>query len=100
MDYKQYLNKELINQVKEQIEENEENTFALVLINERHDDYESVFDDLEMNHNFFTIPWTEEGEYSIRFLSGYNLDVTQANLKSILKDVYIDSCEVPLSISH
>ena len=99
MDYTKYLDKQLINQVKEQIEDNDENTFALVLINEQHSDYESVFDDLEMNHNFFTIPWAEEGEYSIRFLSGYNLDVTPSNLKSILKDVYIDSCEVPLSVS-
>ena len=52
MDYKKYLDKQLINQVKEQIEDNDENTFALVLINEQHSDYESVFDDLEMNHNF------------------------------------------------
>jgi hypothetical protein len=98
MDYKKYLDKHLVNQVKEQIEENDENTFALVLINEQHSDYESVFDDLEMNHNFFTIPWGEEGEYSIRFLSGYNLDVSVNNLKAILKDVYIDSCVIPLSI--
>lgn len=99
MEYKKYLDKQLVSQVKEQIEENDENTFALVLINENHADYENVFDDLEMNHNFFTIPWSEEGEYSIRFLSGYNLDVSESNLKSILKDVYIDSCEVPLSIA-
>jgi hypothetical protein len=98
MDYKKYLDKHLVNQVKEQIEENDENTFALVLINEQHSDYNSVFDDLEMNHYFTTIPWVEEGEYSIRFLSGYNLDVSANNLKAILKDVYIDSCEVPLNI--
>ena len=51
-----------------------------------------------MNHSFSTWGWGEEGEYSIRFLSGSNLDVSSANLKSILKDVYVDSCELPLSI--
>ena len=98
MDYKNYVTKQLIKQVKDQIEDCDDNTFALVLINTKHPDYESVFDDLEMNHSFSTWGWGEEGEYSIRFLSGSNLDVSSANLKSILKDVYVDSCELPVSI--
>ena len=98
MEYKKYLDKYLINQVKEKIEEYEENSFALVIVNDKHADFDSVFDDLEMNHYFFTTHWGEEGEYSIRFLSGSNLDCTSENLKKILKDVYIDSCEIPISI--
>ncbi len=99
MDYKKYLDKKLVNQVKEQIEENDENTFALVLINFNHENFDKVFDDLEMNHGFTTFHWSDEGDNSIRFISGYNVDVTPDNLKSILKEVYIDSCEVPLSVT-
>ena len=99
MDYKDYLNKDLIKQVKEQIEENDENAFALVLINSKHENFDTVFDDLEMNHYFTTFHWLDQGDNTIRFISGYNVDVSANNLKSILKDVYIDSCEVPLSIT-
>ena len=42
MDYKNYVNKQLIKQVKDQIEDCDDNTFALVLINTKHPDYESV----------------------------------------------------------
>jgi len=98
MDFKKYLNKDLINQVKEQIEENDENVFALVLINSKHEKFDEVFDDLEMNHCFTTFHWLEEGDNSIRFISGHNVNVSVSNLKSILKDVYIDSCEVPLNV--
>jgi hypothetical protein len=52
-----------------------------------------------MNHNFFTTQWGYEDEYSIRFLSGQNLDTSSNNLRRILKDVYIDSCEIPLSVT-
>jgi len=99
MDYKDYLDKKLVNQVKEQIEENDENAFALVLINTKNEKFDLVFDELEMNHHFTTFHWSDEGDNSIRFISGYNVDVSANNLKSILKDVYIDSCEVPLSIT-
>ena len=99
MDYKDYLDKKLVNQVKEQIEENDENAFALVLIKTKNEKFDLVFDDLEMNHHFTTFHWSDEGDNSIRFISGYNVDVSSNNLKSILKDVYIDSCEVPLSIT-
>jgi hypothetical protein len=58
-----------------------------------------VFDDLEMNHHCTTFHWSDEGENSIRFISGYNVNVSSINLKEILKDIYIDSCEVPLSIT-
>ena len=99
MEYTKYLDKKLVNQVKEQIEENDENTFALVLINTKHEKFDLVFDDLEMNHHFTTFHWSDEGENSIRFISGYNVNVSSINLKEILKDIYIDSCEVPLSIT-
>lgn len=99
MDYKKYLDKRLVNQVKEQIEENDENIFAFILINSKHENFDVVFDDLEMNHSFTTFHWLEEGDNTIRFISGYNLDVSANNLKYILKDVYIDSCEIPLSIT-
>jgi hypothetical protein len=97
MNYNKYLDDRLKEQIKEQIEENEDNVFALVLINEKSANFENVFDDLEMNHNFFTTQWGDEDEYSIRFLSGQNLDASSDNLRKILKDVYIDSCEIPLS---
>lgn len=99
MNYNKYLDDRLIEQIKEQIEENEDNVFALVLINEKSANFESVFDDLEMNHNFFTTHWSDEDQYSIRLLSGKNIDASSDNLRKILKDVYIDSCEVPLSIT-
>jgi len=99
MDYKDYLDKKLVNQVKEQIEENDENAFALVLINTKNEKFDLVFDVLEMNHHFTSLHWSDEGDNSIRFIFGYNVDVSANNLKSILKDVYIDSCEVPLSIT-
>ena len=98
MNYQNYLDEDLINQVKESIEDYDHNTFALVLINDQHPEYESVFDDLEMNHNFYTMNWKAEKEYSVRYLSGFDLDVSQINLKSILKDVYNDSCVVPSCI--
>ena len=97
MNYNKYLDDRLIEQIKEQIEENEDNIFALVLINEKSANFENVFDDLEMNHNFFTTQWGDEDEYSLQFLSGHNVDASSVNLKKILKDVYIDSCEIPLS---
>ena len=53
-----------------------------------------------MNHYFFTSKWDDEDEYSIRFLSGQNLDASPDNLRRILKDVYIDSCEIPLSVTY
>ena len=62
MNYQNYLDKDLINQVKESMEEDDHNTFALVLINDQHPEYESVFDDLEMNHNFYTMNWKAEEE--------------------------------------
>ncbi len=97
MNYNKYLDNRLIEQIKEQIEEREDNVFALVLINDKSVNFENVFDDLEMNHYFFTSKWGDEDEYSIRFLSGQNLDASLDNLRRILKDVYIDSCEIPLS---
>ena len=97
MDYKQYLNEKLLAKVKEQIEENNDNTFALVLVNRKHDDYEIVFDDLEINHNFTAIGSSKEGEYTLRIISGNNRDVSIENLKKILKDVCIDCCEIPLN---
>jgi hypothetical protein len=52
-----------------------------------------------MNHNFFTTQWGNEGEYFLQFLSGHNVDASSDNLKKILKDVYIDSCEIPLNVT-
>ena len=97
MDYKNYVTKQLIKQVKDQIEDCDDNTFALVLINTKHPDYESVFDDLEINHNFTAIGSSKEGEYTLRIISGNNRDVSIENLKKILKDVCIDCCEIPLN---
>lgn len=97
MDYIKYLDKSLIELIKEQIEDYEYNSFALVLVDYNHPSFDEVFDDLEYNHNFYNELIKELDGYSLRLLSGNNLNTSEINLKEILKDVYQDSCEIPLS---
>ena len=97
MEYKDFMNDDLIQTIKEQIEDYEYNSFALVLVDYNHPNFEDVFDDLEYNHNFFNELIKELDGYSLRLLSGNNLITSEINLKEILKDVYKDSCEIPLS---
>ena len=96
MEYKDFLNDDLIQTIKEQIEDYKYNSFALVLVDYNHPNFDDVFDDLEYNHNFFNELIKELGGYSLRLLSGNNLNTSEINLKEILKDVYQDSCEIPL----
>ena len=42
MNYNKYLDNRLIEQIKEQIEEREDNVFALVLINDKSVNFENV----------------------------------------------------------
>lgn len=44
MDIKQFLTQELVNQVKEVIEDEDGNTFVLLKINQNHEDFEKTFD--------------------------------------------------------
>lgn len=96
MDFKDFLNGDLIQTIKEQIEDYEYNSFALVLVDNNHPNFDNVFDDLEFNQNFFNELIKEINGYSLRLLSGNNLNTSEINLKEILKDVYQDSCEIPL----
>jgi hypothetical protein len=97
MDYIKYLDNSLIELIKEQIQDYEYNTYALVLVDNNHPGFDEVFDDLEYNHNFFNELIKELNGYSLRLLFGKNLNTSEINLKKILKDVYQDSCEIPLS---
>ena len=87
----------LIQTIKEQIEDYEYNSFALVLVDHNHPNFDDVFDDLEYNHNFLNELIKELDGFSLRLLSGDNLNTSEINLKEILKDVYQDSCVIPLS---
>jgi hypothetical protein len=97
MEVKDFLNGDLIQTIKEQIEDYEYNSFALVLVDNNHPNFDNVFDDLEFNHNFFNELIKEINGYSLRLLSGNDLNTSEINLKEILKDVYQDSCEIPLN---
>ena len=97
MEYKDFLNNDLIQTIKEQIEDYEYNSFALVLVDYNHPNFDNVLDDLEFNHNFLNELVKEVNGYSLRLLSGNNLNTSEINLKEILKDVYQDSCVIPLS---
>jgi hypothetical protein len=97
MNYNDYLNEELIETIKGQIEEFKQNSFGLVVVNESMAEFNLRFDQLETNHSFGTMPWSEIEGNSIHFLFGKNLNMTEENLRDILKEVYIDSCEIPLN---
>ena len=97
MNYKEFLNEDLIETIKGQIEEFKQNSFGLVIVNEANENFNLRFDQLEMNHCFGTMPWSEVDGNSIHFLFGKNLNMAEENLSDILKEVYIDSCEIPLS---
>ena len=98
MNYIDFLNEELIETIKGQIEEFKQNSFGLVVVNESMEEFNLRFDQLETNHGFGTMPWSEIDENSIHFLFGKNLNMTEGNLRDILKEVYIDSCEIPLNV--
>lgn len=77
MDFKDFLNGDLIQTIKEQIEDYEYNSFALVLVDNNHPNFDNVFDDLEFNHNFFNELIKEINGYSLRLLSGNNLNTSE-----------------------